>query len=158
MITPDSPTPAEKDSPIRCHNLDNFSLNSLLAEIKDTSIDFDMQWHKFDMDNNGYLDIKESVYFLDEIKRLIQKEQTYYFSADRNYQLLLKEFDIDTNGFLDKPEMAQLIAKCLGIQIQVPSTKIDSKNTTKKWQDLQVDPIIEEKFKKLKDSKRSLNK
>jgi hypothetical protein len=46
-------------------------LNSLLVQIEDIGIDFDKQWERFDSDNNGWIDIKEAVYFLDEIKMLV---------------------------------------------------------------------------------------
>lgn len=64
--------PKDKTPIMRQITTESNSLNFMLAEVKEAGIDFDKEWLKFDIDHGGTLDIKEAVYFLDEVKRLIQ--------------------------------------------------------------------------------------
>ena len=44
------------------------SLNYMMMDkLYGTNIDFDSLWTKFDFDSNGFLDLKEAMYFLDEV-------------------------------------------------------------------------------------------
>lgn len=91
----------------------------MMDKLYGTNIDFDSLWTKFDFDSNGFLDLKEAMYFLDEVQTQVKKAGAgHYFSAGRNYTPLFQQFNKGINGLFNKKEMANLIKSGYRIQIE----------------------------------------
>lgn len=72
--------------------------------------DVDKLWEDADNDGNGFLDINEAPYFLDEICKMMHPSRAQFYDKSK-FNELFEQFDEDNSNYLSKNEMANFIKK-----------------------------------------------
>ena len=104
----DSPSRTQKSGDARKSSIkaNKNDFKRYLATYKcDFSTPLDELWEDFDIDKNGFLDREEAKPFLEEVRKVIQRDRAANYDT-KEFEEMFLLFDEDKNNYLTKGEMS----------------------------------------------------